>query len=134
MKLYIQIIDNKPVNHPIMGDNFIQAFPDIDVENLPSAFAKFEMIEKPIIGPYQVYEGMLYDWVGSVVKNIHQVYNMSEEEILVVQNQAKAEWKDTGFISWIFNEETCTFVPPIPYPDGDDTYIWNEEFGTWDIV
>lgn len=37
--------------------------------------------------------------------------------------------------SWILNEETCLWEPPIPYPDpGTDIYTWNEEKQTWDLV
>ena len=42
MELFIRIDENgQAVDHPIMGDNFRQAFPDIDVNNLPSNFARF---------------------------------------------------------------------------------------------
>jgi len=44
MNLYIQIKDNQTINHPIFEDNFIQAFPDIDINNLPNEFAKFRRI------------------------------------------------------------------------------------------
>lgn len=35
--------------------------------------------------------------------------------------------------NWILDENTCIWVPPVPYPayDGND-YAWNQETGTWD--
>ena len=30
MELYIRIVDGKPFEHPILGDNFRSVFPDID--------------------------------------------------------------------------------------------------------
>lgn len=39
--------------------------------------------------------------------------------------------------SWILNEETCNWIPPIPMPpheaiDGvDTTFLWNEETQQW---
>jgi len=36
--------------------------------------------------------------------------------------------------SFILNEETCEWEPPIPMPDEDHFYTWNEEDQTWDIV
>lgn len=33
--------------------------------------------------------------------------------------------------SWILNEETCRWEPPIPYPDGG-YYLWNEEMLGWE--
>ena len=44
MELFIQIRDGLPFGHPIYGDNFRQAFPDVDLENLPPEFARFERI------------------------------------------------------------------------------------------
>ena len=33
--------------------------------------------------------------------------------------------------SWVLNEETCTYEAPIPRPEGDGVYTWNEEKGQW---
>jgi len=44
MNLYIQIKNGQPFEHPIFEDNFIEAFPDADINNLPSEFAKFRRI------------------------------------------------------------------------------------------
>lgn len=35
------------------------------------------------------------------------------------------------FESWVLNEQTCLWEPPIPYPD-DGIYNWNEESQSWD--
>ena len=39
LELYIQIRNGQPHEHPIFADNFRQAFPDVDTENLPDTFA-----------------------------------------------------------------------------------------------
>jgi hypothetical protein len=36
--------------------------------------------------------------------------------------------------SWILNEDTCGWQPPIPCPVDDNKYKWNESTLTWDIV
>jgi len=38
------------------------------------------------------------------------------------------------FDSWILNEETCRWEPPIPYPTDGLDYIWNETEATWELV
>ena len=57
MELYIQIVDGQPINHPIVEDNFKQAFPNIDTSNLPPEFARFVRIARPTIGDFEIYEG-----------------------------------------------------------------------------
>ena len=38
------------------------------------------------------------------------------------------------FDSWIFNEDTCIYDPPVAMPDDDKFYTWNEETSSWDEV
>jgi hypothetical protein len=39
------------------------------------------------------------------------------------------------FDSWVFNETTCRWDPPIPYPENPTSfYQWNEEAQQWDII
>ena len=38
------------------------------------------------------------------------------------------------FPSYVFNEETCTYFPPVPYPNDENRYIWNEEIQNWVVI
>ena len=80
LELYIQIRDGQPYEHPIFADNFRQAFPDVDTENLPETFAKFIRVDQPAVGTYEVYDGVTYQWVDGVVKDVHAVRPMTDEE------------------------------------------------------
>lgn len=33
--------------------------------------------------------------------------------------------------SWVLNEETCLWEPPLPYPDDGHYYEWDEETISW---
>lgn len=33
--------------------------------------------------------------------------------------------------SWVFDEETCAWVAPVPYPAGMGVYAWDEETTSW---
>jgi hypothetical protein len=79
MELYIRLADGQPVDHPILGDNFRQAFPDIDTSNLPAEFAQFERIQ-PNPGKYEVVVGNTYQFVDSVVKDVWEYRPMTDEE------------------------------------------------------
>ena len=35
MECIIKIVDGVPIDHPILLDNFISSYPDIDLNNLP---------------------------------------------------------------------------------------------------
>lgn len=79
MKLFIQIRDGQPFEHPIFEDNFREAFPDIDLENLPPAFAEFERIPMPQIGLFEAAE-LNYGWDGAIVKDVWVVRQMTPAE------------------------------------------------------
>ena len=38
------------------------------------------------------------------------------------------------FDSWILNDDTCVYDPPVEYPDDGKMYQWNEDTTSWDEV
>lgn len=36
--------------------------------------------------------------------------------------------------SWTLNTETAEWEPPVPYPEDDQSYVWNEQTLSWDWV
>ena len=92
MQLFIRIKDGLPFEHPILEDNFRQVFPDVDTENLPPEFARFERVERPGVGLWEVYEGVTYEWSGGVVKDVHRVRPMSEQEIQLKKQELDAQF------------------------------------------
>ena len=36
--------------------------------------------------------------------------------------------------SWVLNEETCLWEPPIGYPNDEKMYKWNEEITNWEEI
>ena len=36
--------------------------------------------------------------------------------------------------SWTLNETTCIWESPIPYPDDNNSYVWNETTKQWDLI
>ena len=131
MNLYIQLENGEPVNHPIMEDNLRQAFPEMDLNNLPETFARFERVMSPETSVYEINEGLTYEWVDGVVKDVHHVRAMTVEEQTAKQDVTKAEWQQNGFASWTFDEETCRFLAPSPYPEDGKFYVWDEPTLNW---
>jgi hypothetical protein len=35
------------------------------------------------------------------------------------------------FESWVLNEDSCLWEPPVPYPSDGERYTWDEETGAW---
>ncbi len=131
MELFIRIKDGQPFEHPIFGDNFRAAFPNIDINNLPPEFSRFERVEQPTIGVYEIYMGVTYKQANGIVRDVHHIRPMTEQEKQAAQDAVKAVWAENGFVSWTFDEKTCSFKPPVPYPEDDKPYRWDEGTTSW---
>ena len=121
LELYIQIRDGQPHEHPIFADNFKMAFPEVNINQLPiDQFAKFIRVEAPVPDTYEVYEGVTYQWVDGVVKDVHSIRPMTDEEraakteeleaaanqakldrIAVINNVLTAETDETAQSLWL---------------------------------
>lgn len=132
MNLFIQIRDGQPYEHPIFEDNFLAAFPGVDPDNLPDTFARFEKTPPPQLGVYDVYMGVKYEWDGDIVREVHVVEVMSDENKAAKQADTKELWAmSPGWTSWVFNEDTCSFEPPFPPPQDGKHYLWEEALLQW---
>ena len=131
MELFIRLQNGQPFEHPIFEDNFRQAFPDVDVENLPPEFAQFIRVPQPTIDVYEVYEGVTYERNGNGFTDVHHVRPMTDEEKTAKQNETKLQWEQHGFASWVFDAALCGFQPPVKYPLDGHPYKWDEAAIAW---
>lgn len=133
MRLYIQIQDGNPINHPLLEDNVVQVWPEIDLDNPPiDRLAKFERIPQPPVGVYEVYQGVTYEWKENIVSDVHHIRPMTLNEQKEKQDFVINRWtRSGGWASWILDEETCQMVAPVPHPNDGSIYQWDETTCTW---
>ena len=84
MRCIIRIVDGQPFEHPIMVDNFQQAFPDIDLNALlPDGFAWFERKYRPMLQEHEVFvsEQAHYEFDGTIWTDVWHVRDKTEDEI-----------------------------------------------------
>lgn len=49
----------------------------------------------------------------------------------VYNEQLDAFIPSQPFPSWILDEQTCTWISPVAYPNDGNNYVWNEETQNW---
>jgi hypothetical protein len=159
MKLFIQIRDGQPFEHPILADNFFQVFPHVDENNLPEGFAKFEKLDPPVIDVFEVFDHSFYEMQSDgVVREIWAVRSMTDEEkaakiqdqvaqveglLAFCKNKATEDLaKATGNGAVVLQEYIDTLnaftysdpflanVPPIPRITGDGLMLNNDMPGS----
>jgi|SaaInl5LU_22_DNA_1037371.scaffolds.fasta_scaffold26904_2 hypothetical protein len=131
--MYIKILNGQPHGHPILADNFITAYPDIDINNLPDDWAPFIRLERPRLETYETLTES-YIWDGDTVTDSLIVTSMTADEITAKQNAVKESWISSGgHPDWSFDADTCTHKPP-PMPDDGQVYVWDFNEERWVVV
>jgi hypothetical protein len=90
MNLYIRLQNGEPFEHPILEDNFVLAFPDVDTNNLPPEFARFVRVSPPKLGVYEKNQTVSYELVDGVYTDVFSCEQMTEEEKIAKQNEINA--------------------------------------------
>lgn len=81
MNLYIRLQNGQPIEHPIFETNLKEAFPNVDLNNLPPEFARFTRIQRPKPSLYQVVDPQpTYQFIDGVVQDVWNVRAMTDEE------------------------------------------------------
>lgn len=79
MELYIRMRDGIPFEHPILGDNFRQAFPHIDTNHLPPEFMRFIRVAPPVVKEGFEIAGVTYEIVDGVVTDVFHIQPVVEK-------------------------------------------------------
>ncbi len=100
-------------------------------------------IEQEVIGidfltkltGYPVWKQTSYNTVGGVHKLGGTPFRKNHAGIGYTYDEDRDAFiPKKPFNSWILNETTCLWESPIPYPQDNNRYNWNESTLTWDIV
>ena len=129
---YIRLRNGEPIDLPIEEDNLRMFFTNFDENNLPEWLAKVIRTPMRLPGVYEHYEGTFYEWDGDIIREIHRITPMTEMEKRVKQQETISNYINAkADPTWIFDEERCDFVPPIPYPTDGQRYIWDRSKAEW---
>lgn len=132
MILYIEIENGKPKNHPALEENLLQAFGTI-----PDNWVPFKRIQKPPTAIYELFdpENSVYQIVDGIYQDVWVIRHMTEEEKIVAQQLIKDSWaslpNSENFSAWVFDEATCSYIPPVPRPDDGKLYRWDGAVNNW---
>lgn len=126
MKEYIQIKDGITINHPAQEENLLQAFGEI-----PKDWALFQRTAVPsfILPAYKVYyTEYVVDVDGKTWKDNWKIRDFTEEE---KQYQITSTKSFCPYKAWVFDEPSCSWLPPFPKPTSDKPWVWDEETLDW---
>lgn len=131
MNLYIEIENGLTKNHPALEGNLLQAFGLI-----PPNWEPFVRVTYPFPSAYEVvvHDRPVYAKVNGVWTDVWAIRNMTAEEKATKQQKLKDDWASLpdrdNYSAWAFEEETCTYQPPIPRPKGRQVF-WQGTTNSW---
>jgi hypothetical protein len=128
MKLYIEVENGQVKNHPALEDNLIQAFGIV-----PEHWEPFIRVEEPVLEAYKFFDDpkVTYEKINGVWTDVFHIRDMTVEEKTAKETKEKQEKIDAfkeawarfpqreNWATWVFNEETIAYDPPIPRPAPD---------------
>jgi hypothetical protein len=122
MNYVIEVDENGNVtNHPICVENLLSAYPDLDAKNLPEKYKPFKQSDRPHIGIYEKYGEPFYVFKNGEYTTDWNVLSLTVEE----KNQKQELFKTFQHPdSWIWSEEMCHWIAPVPHPDDEKIYHW----------
>jgi len=127
MKLYIQIENGQPVNHPALKSNLIDAF-----GHIPSNWAPFKRIDKPESPSHfhKHFNSYTLSSDGVTWQDTWTFVEMTDEEKSNVISIVRGRNPD-GFPNTAFSNTTLSWEPTIPIPNDGNFYRWNRAKGSW---
>jgi hypothetical protein len=133
--LYIQVQNGQIINHPATEENLLQAFGSI-----PSDWEKFIKTEPPKLSIYQKLEvsGSIYQKINDVWTDVWQIIDITDAEKQEKQQNAKNKFNSLpnafNFVDWIFDEDICSYKPPISKPTDGQEYFWSGLTSSWKVI
>lgn len=131
MKLYIEIVDGKPINHPYTELSLRTQYPEHDWSTgAPSKYASFKRVRRPEHGIYENIDeekGAEYKLVDGQWQDVWTIIPFTADEKTQAQKDVKDWFKENSSDwSWTYNEEKNQYEPPHEPPNDGNGYIWNE--------
>ena len=119
-------------------------FAEIDENNIVTRVivAEQDFIDSGAVGDSSNWIQTSYNTRGG----IHYAPNSNETDdgIALRKNYAgigftydsdrDAFYASQPYPSWTLNEDSCQWDSPVPYPDNDKDYVWNEDKQSWDLI
>lgn len=138
MKLYIQIQDGKPINHPSYETSLLETFGKI-----PNDWELFVRTPKPVVPTNLIVDPSFpfYEKINGVWTDVWNIRKRTEEEFKPILEDAARYWASipfsSNFSSWIYDVSKDKYVPPIEKPknapDGMQ-YRWNGKENNWKLA
>lgn len=111
--LFIEMRNGAPFEHPILESNLRLFYPNLDPENPPEGYAKFNRIPIRELGPFEAYMATYYEFANeekTIWQDVHHIRQLTLAERAEKIREARKNSPGEG---WALDENTLKWIPPI---------------------
>jgi hypothetical protein len=137
--LYIKIVNDTPVEHPVFAQNLLEAFPGIATEDFVTlGYVPFVRVE--LVVPFNKrFLKTEYEKVDGIWTDVHYFRDLSPEEVAAQAAFIKSSVDDwwakrpfaNNYTAWVYDETLGRYVPPFPMPKDGKFYRWSGKDNNW---
>lgn len=136
-KFRIKVVNGIAVDHPAFEDNLLDAFGAI-----PPDWEPFVRVLNPTVHNRNLlllYPEPAYRKINGVWQDYWYYREKTSEELEQEKEAALKPMRDMwanrpyahNFTTWVLNEETLKFEPPVPRPNDGKFYRWHGSSNNW---
>ena len=98
-----------------------------------------EIVTNVIVAEQDFIDAQAGTWVQTSYNTYHGLHRLGNTPLrknyagigMVYDSTRDAFYAPQPYPSWVLNETTCLWEPPVAYPDDDKNYEWNEDKTSW---
>tara|TARA_R100000541_G_C1835570_1_gene74959 strand:+ start:125 stop:472 length:348 start_codon:yes stop_codon:yes gene_type:complete len=104
-------------------------------------YAKIEdgIVTNVIVAEQDFIDTQAGTWIQTSYNTYHGLHRLGGTPLrknyagigMVYDSTRDVFYSPQPYPSWILNETTCLWEPPVAYPDDDKNYEWNEDTTSW---
>lgn len=135
MPFYIEVdSQGNSINHPIEENNLLAHLGIGNPNIIPlDKYQPFERLQPPEIESFEYYTVTYQKRPDGVWTDVFEIHELTREEYLQFLNETNPNG-GKPYPSWILSEDYSTWLPPVPYPEDGQNYVWNENELKWDLT
>ena len=107
-------------------------------------YAKIEggAVTDVIVAEQAFIDGLDGQWVQTSYNTLHDRHLLGGVPLRknyaiiggIYDSTRDAFYPQPPYPSWVLDEQTCKWLPPVPHPSDGSEYMWDEELKDWALV
>lgn len=113
---YIRIENGLPLGLPVRAMDMFVINPNVDLSSVPDGWALYKKTKAPTKTIRENFPTLSLQVIGNTVVEVWTTFLLDHDALVKVESEieiVKSYWAEHGDLTWVFNESTGVFNPPL---------------------